>query len=77
MASYLDVVKKAPGIVDFWQLHKSLVTDDAHNTSERFIANIEPEDQCQGHWLKATVEPDGKYTISNSRNRFSKSYRAK
>jgi len=54
IASYLDVVKKAPGIVDLWQLHKSLVAGDSHNTSEQFIANLEPEDQCNGHWLKGT-----------------------
>ena len=77
IASYLDVVKKAPGIVDLWQLHKSLVAGDSHNTSEQFIANLEPEDQCNGHWLKGTIEPNGRYTITNSRNRFSKSYMAK
>jgi beta-lactamase superfamily II metal-dependent hydrolase len=77
VGSYLEVVKKAPGLVDLWQLHKSLVTDDAHNASEQFIANLEPEDQCQGHWLKATIEPKGRYTMTNSRNHFSKSYKAR
>ena len=75
VASYLDIVKKAPGGPDLWQLHRSLATDNTHNTSEQFIANLEPEDQCQGHWLKAAVEPSGAFTITNSRNNFSKTYK--
>jgi beta-lactamase superfamily II metal-dependent hydrolase len=74
IGSYLEIVRKAPGSEDLWQLHKSLVAEEQQNTGEKFIANLEPEDQCQGHWLKATVEPGGRYTLYNSRNNFSKSY---
>jgi competence protein ComEC len=49
VASYLDILKKAPGGADLWQLHRSLATDDAHNAAEQFIANLEAEDQCPGH----------------------------
>ena len=74
VASYIDAVRRAPGAEDLWQLHKSLATDDSHNTGEKFIANLGPEEGCEGHWLKATVTPDGRYTITNSRNNFSKTY---
>lgn len=52
-------------------------TDREHNTDERMIANLEPEAEGKGHWLKVSVEPSGKYTITNSRNGFSKSYMAR
>jgi len=38
------------------------------------IANMEPTEECKGHWLKASVTPDGKYTVTNGRNGFSKTY---
>ena len=41
------------------------------------IANLEPTDQCQGHLLTVTVEPNGVFTVTNSRNGFSKTYTAK
>ena len=41
------------------------------------IANLEPSDQCQGHMLTVTVEPDGAFTVTNSRNGFSKTYQAR
>ncbi len=74
---FFEVLQKSPGIEDIWQVHVALATDKAHNTAEAMIANQEPEEQCQGHWLKASVGPDGKYTITNSRNGFSKSYTAR
>ena len=41
------------------------------------IANLTPTDQCQGHALTVTVESSGKFTVTNSRNGFSKTYMAK
>jgi competence protein ComEC len=70
-------IAKIPGIADIWQNHLSLPNDAQHNTSQDLIANLEPAADCQGHWLKVTVEPDGKYTVTNSRNNFSKSYTAR
>ncbi len=72
-----DVLKKSPGITDIWQVHRALAADEAHNTTEPLTANLEPEDQCKGNWLKATVEPGGKYTLTNSRTGFQKNYLAK
>ncbi len=73
----LDVAKKAPGLKDLWQMHLSLVTEKERNTSENMIANLEEEAECKGHYLKATIEPSGKFTLTNSRNNFSKSYMSK
>jgi hypothetical protein len=58
-------------------MHLSLLNDQAHNTKEGMIANLEATDQCQGHWIKAEVETSGKITITNGRNGFSHSYQAR
>jgi beta-lactamase superfamily II metal-dependent hydrolase len=70
-----ETIAKIPGVEGIWQSHRSLANDDAHNTSEQMIANIDPA--SDGHWIKATVAPDGAFTITNGRNNFSKTYSAR
>ena len=41
------------------------------------IANLEETADCKGHWIRASVRQDGTFTITNSRNGFSKSYTAR
>jgi competence protein ComEC len=66
-----------PGVEDIWQGHLSLLDKDpAHNTNENMIANFEETADCKGNWIKASVSPDGKFTITNGRNGFSKTYTA-
>jgi beta-lactamase superfamily II metal-dependent hydrolase len=77
IGSYLDIVKKAPGLDDLWQLHLSLVTERERNAAEQYIANLEEEAMCTGHYLKASIASDGRYTISNSRNNVTKTYAAR
>jgi competence protein ComEC len=76
-ANAWDTIAKIPGLEDTWQVHLSLATDAAHNTSEQKVANAEPTAECKGNFLKASVSKDGKFTITNSRNGFSKSYTAR
>ena len=67
-----------PGIEGIWQGHLSLVDKEpGHNTAEDMIANLDDTPDCKGNWIKASVAPDGKFTLSNGRNGFSKSYQAK
>lgn len=67
-----------PGIEGIWQGHLSLLDKDpSHNTSPDMIANLEETADCQGHWIKASVESSGRYTIVNGRNGFSKTYMAR
>ena len=69
---------KIPGIEGIWQGHLSLLDKDpSHNTSEQMIANLEDTADCKGHWIKASVEPNGRFTITNGRNGFSKTYMAR
>ena len=69
-----EVLRKSPGLEDIWQGHLALNTPMETNTNETMIANLEPTDTCQGHFIKLSVAPDGKYTVTNGRNGFSKTY---
>ncbi len=69
---------KIPGVEGIWQGHLSLLDKDpSHNTSEQMIANLEDTADCKGNWIKASVEPGGRFTITNGRNGFSKTYVAR
>jgi beta-lactamase superfamily II metal-dependent hydrolase len=71
-------VAKIPGIEGIWQGHLSLLDkDSSHNTAENMIANLEDSADCKGNWIKASVEPSGRFTIVNGRNGFSKTYMAR
>jgi hypothetical protein len=70
-----ETIAKSPGIEGIWQSHRSAANDDAHNTSEQMIANVDAA--SDGHWIKASVGKDGKFTITNRRNNFSKTYAAR
>jgi hypothetical protein len=48
-----------------------------HNTTEDMIANLEDSADCRGHWIKASVAADGTFTVTNSRNGFTKTYTAR
>jgi competence protein ComEC len=73
-ANAYETIAKIPGLEDSWQVHLSLATDTAHNVDEKKIANSEATAECKGNFLKASVASDGKFTITNSRNGFSKTY---
>ena len=75
--SYLRLAK-IPGIEGIWQGHLSLLdSDPQHNTSPDMIANVEETKDCKGNWIKASVARDGKFTVTNGRNGFSKTYTAR
>jgi competence protein ComEC len=72
--AYLRLAK-IPGIEGIWQEHLSLLdADPSHNTSPDMIANLEETADCKGNGIKASVQADGKFTVTNSRNGFSKTY---
>ena len=67
-----------PRMEGIWQAHLSLLDKDpTHNTSPDMIANLEETADCKGHWIKASVQPDGRFAIVNSRNGFSRTYTAR
>jgi competence protein ComEC len=72
-----ETISKIDGLEDTWQLHRALKNDAAHNTSDDLTVNFEETADCKGLGLKATISKDGKFTITNSRNNFQKSYMAR
>ena len=76
-ASVFETLRKSPGLVDIWQGHLALGTAKEVNTDEKMIANLEPTAECKGNLLKLSVAPDGKYTMTNLRTSFSKTYESK
>lgn len=75
--STFDILRKSPGLEDIWQGHLALGTPKEINTNEQMIANFEPTAECKGNLLKVSVAPNGKYTVTNARNGFSKEYSAR
>jgi competence protein ComEC len=69
-----DTLAKIPGIEGIWQGHKGAMNDAAHNTAEDMIANLEEGAADKGNSIKASVSSDGKFTVTNNRNKFSKTY---
>lgn|SRR5487761_1983618 len=76
-AAAYETIAKTPGLEDAWQVHTSLANDAAHNTAPDKIANAEATNECKGNFLKASISSDGKFTVTNSRNGFSKTYTAR
>ena len=67
-----------PGIEAVWQGHLALLDKaPGHNTSDDMIANMEETADCKGHWIKASVQPSGQFTVTNGRNGFTRSYKTR
>jgi competence protein ComEC len=68
-------IHDSPGLEDFWQLHFAIAGGSDANAPDTLIANV--DDPCEGKYLKLTAEPDGSFTVINSRNKYTKVYRAR
>jgi beta-lactamase superfamily II metal-dependent hydrolase len=67
-----QVVKSSPGLKDLWQLHYALAGGPEHNVADSYVAN--PDEKCEGKYLKLSARPNGSFSVTNSRNGFSRSY---
>lgn len=81
----LQVIRSSPGLADLWQLHYSLEAGDG-NSPEQFIANPEKEQNPnsfgemlgdEARWIKVSASENGEFTVLNSRNNFSRTYRSR
>jgi competence protein ComEC len=70
--SVWEILTKAPGLEDLWQLHYSEEGGPSHNVAERQIANLQGPDT--GYYLKVTVLENGRFEVLNSRNGATKAY---
>jgi hypothetical protein len=57
--------------VDLWQLHASR-RERVENAPDDFIANVDEE--CEGRWIRLTARDDGRFTVVNGRNGFTRTY---
>ena len=73
----VETVLNSPGLDDLWQLHRAVKNDADHNTDAQLTANLGDADDCEGHWIHARVDAGGSYTLTNSRNGYTKTYRVK
>lgn len=67
------VIRNSPGLEDLWQLHFAVAGGKEANSPDTFLANL--DEACEGKWLHLSVVADGQFTVTNSRNKFSKTYR--
>ncbi len=73
-AAAYETIAKVPGLEDIWQLHRAVASDAAHNAAERLTANLDEGTADPGKGIKVSVAKDGKFTVVNLRNNFSKTY---
>jgi competence protein ComEC len=74
-APTFETLRKSPDFEDLWQIHLAVKLDRGIQTGDQMIANVDASPDCKGNWIRATVKPNGDYTVTNSRNDFSKSYK--
>ena len=72
-AQVWQTVHDSPQIEDVWQLHYAMDAGADHNVAEKFIANPD-EKTDSGNYIQAWAQPDGSFTVENSRNHEKKSY---
>ena len=72
-----ETLARIPGIEGIWQGHKGAMNDAEHNTPGDMIANLDEGATDKGNWIKASISSDGKFTVTNNRNKFSKTYTAR
>ena len=78
-----EILQATESLEDLWQNHYSIPGGEAHNRPEQFIANLEEGTELAdgrtvhmgtSHWTHVSARRDGSFTVTNSRNGFSKSY---
>ena len=81
-----EILAAAGSLEDLWLNHYSIPGGDAHNPPERFIANLEEgTPQADGrtvhmgaaNWIHVSARRDGSFTVTNSRNGFSRTYNSR
>ena len=86
----IKTIKASPGLMGFWQTHENYAHPEWDGDKE-MIANLNPPASAvaaqakslfsappdQGHAIHAEITPDGKITMTNDRNGFSKTYQTK
>jgi beta-lactamase superfamily II metal-dependent hydrolase len=72
-AAVFQTVESSPGLEDYWQEHYLIAGGDKANVAPDYIANI--EGSPDGKAIKISAQADGTFTVTNTRNNFSKTYK--
>ncbi len=72
-AEVFQTVESSPGLEDYWQLHYLIAGGEKANVSPDYIANI--EGSPDGKRIEVSVQLNGTFTVTNTRNNFSKTYK--
>ena len=68
------VLRAQKSIADTWQLHKTGHADAA-NFPDELIANLDDGPADSGHWIKVSAEANGSFSVTNGRNKLTRTYR--
>lgn len=67
-----SVISGVPNL-DLWQLHYAIAGGEKSNAPETHIANL--AEACDGKYIKLSAMADGSFTVYNSRNKFTRTYK--
>ncbi|MEO8125510.1 MAG: MBL fold metallo-hydrolase [Bryobacteraceae bacterium] len=70
------IIKDSPGLEDIWQVHFANAGGKETNVPDPMIANI-TEDTDEGKALKLSASDDGSFVVTNTRNKYTKTYAKK
>jgi competence protein ComEC len=87
----INTIKASPGLMGFWQTHESFAHPAWGASDKNMVANLNPPASAvatyakamftsppdEGHAIHAEITKDGKITMTNDRNGFSKTYQVK
>ena len=78
-----EILRATDSLEHLWQNHYSIPAGEARNRPEQFIANLEEGAPIAdgrtvhmgpAHWIHVSARRDGSFTVTNSRNGFSRSF---
>jgi len=87
----IKTIQASPGLMGFWQTHESFAHPALGAADKNMVANLNPPASSvaahakqmftsppdEGHAIHAEITKDGKITMTNDRNGFSKTYQVK
>jgi beta-lactamase superfamily II metal-dependent hydrolase len=71
-----QIIRESPGMIDIWQNHQLIKLGPDRNAPDQFVANLGDGKDCAAHWIKVSARADGSFTVTNSRNGFTKTYKS-
>jgi glyoxylase-like metal-dependent hydrolase (beta-lactamase superfamily II) len=71
----IDTVNTYPDLKGFWRTHYTVRYPEL-NGDPNYIANLEPLPD-EGYFISLDITPGGEIVVTNSRNHFSKTYKAR